>query len=173
METLQAIARRRSVRSYRPEQIPEAALAAILNAGCAAPVGSSLYDSLHITVVQDAKLLKQISTATSEMVSRILHKKLDKDFGAPTMVILSSKPVNAPGMEYANAACVLENMTLAATDQGIGSVLWAGAAAVKEDRELRTALGIPDGFDPVLCASFGYAAAEEPVKEHTISVNRV
>ena len=50
-----------------------------------------------------------------------------------------------PGIEYANAACVLENMVLAATDQKIDSILWDGAVA----------------------------AESEMPKEHTISVNRV
>lgn len=40
MNTLEAIAKRVSVRAYRPEQIPEETLQAILKAGMAAPVGS-------------------------------------------------------------------------------------------------------------------------------------
>ena len=39
MNTLEAIAKRRSTRSYESEQISEEALAAIIKAGCAAPIG--------------------------------------------------------------------------------------------------------------------------------------
>lgn len=49
-----------------------------------------------------------------------------------------------PGIEYANAACVLENMVLAATDQKIDSILWDGAvAAVKRLRSLKCRKSIP------------------------------
>ena len=174
MEILQAISTRKSVRSYKPEQIPETVLNTILKAGCAAPVGSSLYDSLHITVIQNRKILNQIGNAVTEMVSNVLHKRLDKNFGASTMIVISSKTTQIPGIEYANAACVLENMVLAATGMGIGSILWGGAAVViEQDEHLKKAVGIPDGFSPVLCASFGYSAVEEKVKHHEISVNRV
>ena len=65
-------------------------------------------------------------------------------------------------------------MALAATDLGIDNIIWAGAAgAVAQNAELRQKIGIPEGFNPVLCASFGYAAAHEAAKEHRISVNRV
>ena len=53
MNTLEAIAKRKSTRNYTPEQIPEEALAVILKAGFAAPVAMAKYDSLHITVVQN------------------------------------------------------------------------------------------------------------------------
>ena len=50
MNTLEAIAKRKSTRSYKAEQISEQALEAIIKAGCAAPVALAKYDSLHITV---------------------------------------------------------------------------------------------------------------------------
>lgn len=40
---------------------------------------------------------------------------MDKNFGAPTMIVVSSKPAVFPGIEYANAACVIENMAIATT----------------------------------------------------------
>ena len=36
-----------------------------------------------------------------------------------------------------------------------------------------SALGIPEGFKPVLGIALGYAVAEEGTKEHVITVNRV
>ena len=174
MNTLEAIAKRVSVRSYKPEQIGEDALEAILKAGMSAPVGSGAYDSLHITVVQNMTLLNTISDAVTDMVEKLLGKRLDKNFGAPTMIIVSAKPGMMPGIEYANAACVLENMLIAATSLGIDNIMWGGGAAVvAQSASLKEQLGIPDGFKPLLCASFGHAANEEPAKQHTISMNRV
>ena len=174
MNTLEAIAKRTSVRAYKPDQIPEDALQTILKAGMAAPVGSGAYDSLHITMIQDAVILKEIADATNEMIFKMLGRKMDKNFGAPTMIIVSSKPTMMPGIEYANVSTVLENMALAATDMGVDNIIWAGAAgAVAQSSELSSKVGIPEGFKPVLCASFGYATNPAEAREHTISVNRV
>ena len=174
MNTLEAIAKRKSVRAYKPEQIPEEALDAILKSGMSAPVGSNQYDGLHLTVVQDTELLNEIGEAVNALVLKMLGRKMNKNFGAPTMIFVSAKPAKMPGIEYANAACVLENMALAATDMGIDNIIWGGAAAVvAQNDEFRKRLCIPEGFKPVLCASFGYASAEEEPKKHVISVNRV
>ena len=174
MTALEAIAKRYSCRSYKPEQIPEEALDAILKAGMAAPVGTAAYDTLHITVIQNWDLLNEISEAVTEMVSKIFGKRMDKNFGAPTMIIVSSKPGRMPGMEYANAACVLENMLIAATGLGIDNIIHGGGSAVvAQSEDLMRKLAIPEGFKPTLCASFGYAVQEEAPKNHTITVNRV
>ena len=173
MNTLEVIAKRKSVRSYKPEQISKEALDHIIKAGCAAPVGSGLYDSLHISVIQNESLLNDIGDAVTEMMVKISGKRLNKNFGAPTMVMVSSKKPMLPGIEFANAACVLENMAIAATSLGIDNIIWGGAAAIANEDEFRNRIGIPDGFTPVLCASFGYASEEETAKEHVITVNYV
>lgn len=47
------------------------------------------------------------------------------------------------------------------------------AAAIGQSEELWGLLGIPESMNPLLCASFGYAQAEEPAKEHSIAVTRI
>ncbi len=173
MNTLEAIAKRVSVRAYKPEQIPNDILEQILKAGMSAPVGTGAYDSLHITVIQDRDILNGIGNAVTEMITKMLGKRVDKNFGEPTMVVVSSKPTMIPGMEYANAACVLENMLIAATSLGVDNIIHGGAAMVVKEEPFRGKIGIPEGFTPVLCASFGYAVTEETAKEHSISVNRI
>lgn len=174
METLKAISLRKSVRSFKPEQISDETLNTIITAGFHAPVASNKYDTLHITVVQNSELLKQIGEATSKMIYEMMKIRKNMDFGAKTLIIISSTPATMPGIEYANAACVLENMVLAATDQKVDSIIWGGAAVtITRDTPLKKSLEIPDGFSPVLCASFGYATNIESPKEHTISLNKV
>ena len=174
METTKAISLRKSVRSFKPEQISDEVLSTIIKAGFHAPVASNKYDTLHITIVQNAELLKQIAIATSKMVYEMIKVRKNMDFGAKTLIIISSTPATMPGIEYANAACVLENMVLAATDQKIDSIIWGGAAAaITQDTLLKKTLEIPNGFSPVLCASFGFATNLESPKEHTISLNKV
>lgn len=174
MNTLEAIAKRTSTRAYKSEQISEEILNNILKAGFSAPVGSGQYSSLHLTVIQNQELLNNIGDKVTELVQKITGKKMNKNFGAPTMIVVSAKAGHVPGIEYANAACVLENMAIAATDMGIANIIWGGAAAViSKDESLRSNLEIPEGFNPVLCASFGYGITEEVATEHTITVNRI
>lgn len=173
MNTLEAIAKRVSVRAYKSEQIPNDILDQILKAGMAAPVGSGAYDSLHLTVIQDRDVLNEIGNAVTELISKLLGRRMDKNLGEAAMVIVSSKPAMVPGMEYANAACVLENMAIAATALGVDNLIHGGAAMVVKEEPIRSKIGIPEGFAPVLCASFGYAVTKEPAKVHSISVNMI
>ena len=125
METLEAVAKRTSTRKFKEIQISEENLQAILKAGMSAPVGSGLYESLHITVIQDMNILNIIGDAVTEMIYKKFGKRMDKNFGAPTMIVVSSKPAVFPGIEYANAACVIENMAIAATSLVIGFLNWS------------------------------------------------
>ncbi len=174
METIEAISKRVSIRKYKADQISEDDLQTILKAGMSAPVGSGAYDSLHITVCQNIDLLNQIGNEVTNMVEKLLGKRLDKNFGAPTMIIISSKPGMMPGIEMANAGTVLENMAIAATSLGIDNIVWGGAVAIaNQNEEIRNKLEIPEGFKSTLAISLGYAVEKEAAKEHVISVNRV
>lgn len=174
MEAIKSIMSRKSTRLYKQDQISNEDLETILQAGMVAPVGSGAYDSLHITVVQDQTVFPKINGAVTEVIYKMTGKKMDKNFGAPTMIFVSSKPAMLPGLEYANAACVLENMAIAATSLGIDNIIWGGAsAAVAQSEELLKLLQIPEGYKPVLCISLGYAKEEESPKKHEISVNKI
>ena len=62
METMKAIAKRKSTRAFNPEKgIAKADLDAILAAGCAAPVGAGDYSSLHLTIIQSNEMLDKIN----------------------------------------------------------------------------------------------------------------
>lgn len=174
METLEAIAKRTSTRKFKETQISEENLQAILKAGMAAPVGSGAYNSLHITVVQNQSVFSKINAAVTELIFKMMGKKMDKNFGAPTMIFVSSKPAMMPGLEYANTACVLENMAIAATSLGIDNIIWGGASsAVEQNAELRKILEIPEGYKPILCISLGYASEDEIPKKHEITINKI
>lgn len=174
MNAIESITARKSTRVYKSKQINNDDLETILQAGMAAPVGSGAYDTLHITVVQNRNLFSKINAAVTNMIFKMMGKKIDRNFGAPTMIFVSSKPAMMPGLEYANTACILENMAIAATSLGVDNIIWGGAAAaVAQNDELQKALKIPEGYKPVLCISLGYASEEESPKKHEISVNKV
>ena len=174
MNTLEAIAKRKSTRAFTSEQISEDALQAILKAGCAAPVAMAQYEALHITVVQNNGLLRKILQNAADVAFQQTGKRKNMDYGEQTMIIVSSAPPLRPGMEFVNAGCIIENMVLAATDLGIESVVLAGApSALVLNMPLQKKLGIPEGYKPLLGASFGYGAQEFPIKEHSITINRI
>ena len=65
-------------------------------------------------------------------------------------------------------------MVLADTDLGIDScIMGAPVAALAGNAALSQAIGVPNGFTPVLGAVFGYATEDTPAKGHAITVNRV
>ena len=175
MNTFEAIAKRKSTRTYTEKQVSTEDLQKILQAGTAAPVAMARYDSLHITVIRDESVIAKINALTAEMFSRRMGVKKNTDFGAKTMVLVSTATEGLPPeMVFANVGIVIENMVLAATSMGIDSVILGGAPSiVAQNGELVKELGIPEGFKPVLGALFGYAQNEEPAKDHTINVNRV
>lgn len=173
METIKAITRRKSTRSYKQDQIPDDVLNTILAAGCAAPVSMGKYDSLHLTVIQNKEILKNISDYIADMA----NMEGDALYGAPTVVLVSSKDEELPGVEYTNTGCIIENMMIAATDYNVDSVLiWGTALAVNANDELRKSLAIPDGFKPAASVALGYAAVPDETEKElkvTIAMNRV
>jgi len=174
METLKAIAKRKSTRAFSPDrQVGEAELKTILAAGCAAPIGAADYQSIHLTVVKDKAILGKITKAIQTAF------KMDRDalYGAPVLVIVSSSEPKFPNIQYANTGCIIENILLAATDLGIDNIyLWGPANVIAKAPELLKELGIPEGFTPVSAAALGYAAegnSAEKEMDVTLSVNYV
>ena len=171
METMKAIAKRKSTRAFNPEKgIAKADLDAILAAGCAAPVGAGDYSSLHLTIIQSKEMLDKINKAAFKMDRDVLY-------GAPVLVLVSSSEPKFPNIQYANVGCVMENMLLAATDRGVDNIyLWGAANAVAQMPELRKELGIPEGFTPISGAALGYAAESSSAEKElgiTLAANYV
>jgi nitroreductase len=174
METLKAIALRRSTRSFKAEPVPEDVLNLILEAGSVAPVGMGAHETLRLTAVQDAALLQRISRAGAQAVGR---PGTDLLYGASVLIIVSSRQGDMPSIAAANGACAVENMLLAATDLGLGSVYILGMLqAFQTDPELLRALQLPEGYAPVASAAIGYATEpldQERQRSKTIAIARI
>lgn len=174
MNTLDATFTRKSTRAFKPIQISEDELDTVIRAGCAAPVGMGRYDSLHITVVQNGELLTEIFKEAEDSLFNTMGFRKNMDYGAKTLIVVSSAPAYREGMDAVNVGIVIENMVIAATSLGIDSVILGGPiAAISENGDLKRDMSIPQGFTPMLAVSLGYAVEDEPAKKHSISVNRV
>ncbi len=174
MNTLDAIFSRKSTRAYKNEQISEENLQIIIKAGCAAPIGMARYDTLHITVIQNDEVIAKIFDEAEEAMFKEIGVRKNMNFGAKTMIVISSMPAYREGVEYAHAGFVIENMIIAATSLGIDSVVLGGPISIlAKSEELKNAIGIPEGFTPLLAVSLGYGVENAPAKNHVIEVNRI
>ena len=172
MNTIDAISKRYSCRNYDGRQISESDLDLIIKAGMCAPVARGMYENLHITVVQDDDLIKEIFDITEEEMYKQINARKNMNFGAKTYIIVSS--VQPTSMEYVNAGCIVENMILAATSKNINTVMMAAPTrSIADKKELLSKLGIPSGYVPLLSSLFGYAKELEEPKKHQITINRV
>lgn len=172
MELLEAISKRRAIRAYTDKKVSESKLEMVLKAGCAAPVGRSLYEKMHITVIQEESLLKEISN----VMKLNMHIEDDPLYNASTLIIVSAAKMPYPGIEIANAACILENMMLEATEQDLGSVIiWGSGVTINYTTELKQKVGIPDGYSVIAGIVIGEKAMEVEPKKLTFSIkiNRV
>ena len=127
---------------------------------------------LEATVIQEESLLKEISDA----MKANMHMEDDPLYNASTLIIVSAAEMPYPGIEIADTACILENMMLEATEQGLGSVVvWGSGMTVDHVLGLRQKAGIPDGYSAVSGIVVGEKAMELEPKELTFSikVNRV
>ncbi|MBQ9476679.1 MAG: nitroreductase [Bacteroidales bacterium] len=157
---LDALKRRRSIRRYKPEQITDEELRAVLEAGTWAPTGMG-YQDPWIVAVQNPALLDRIS----RMNRAILGSDSDPFYGAPTYVLVfASDPA-----QWANSVCdgslVLGNMMIAAHAIGLGSC-WINREremfSTPEGKELMRELGLPDGLIGIGALALGYPASFPP-----------
>ena len=116
---LEAIADRRSIRGYKPEQITQEQLDVLLRAGEQAPSAKN-QQPWHFTVVRDKAILKEISDETGKKMKR--EGDADIFYGAPTVIILSCDPDGHPWTRL-DCGIAVENMALAAHSIGLGSVI--------------------------------------------------
>lgn len=194
MEFDRVLQMRRSTRKYTPQQIGDEQIAAILAAANRSPVGSNLYKDIHITVVQDQKkLLYLCEAAWKRFSSKARLKEIAGDtvteegagaktpnlfYDAPAVFFVSHRKQNLqPGIEWANVTTVTNQMHLAATNLGLGSVyMWGALESMRLFPELdhTDVLELPDGFEPLIALAVGYPEKElgaEPNRHTPISVN--
>ena len=142
MELKEVMNIRKSVRSYTGVQISEKQLKAILTAAHEAPVGMGKYDSIHLTVITKAALLNELDANAATFFG---NPSMHPLYGAPMLIVVSS---NSEGnVASANVGFVLQNMSLAAVEEGAGQcIIYGAVAALQQNKELLSKLDLPDGW---------------------------
>ena len=170
METLKAMNTRKSVRNYTGA-LSDEALQTILKAGQAAPIGRGKYDTMHMTVIRDKEILHAIDRAGAAFFG---DESLTPLYGAPCLVLVSTVIADpaAANVPHSNAAVMIENMSLAATDIGIGSCLiWGCINGLNADADLVAKLGLPEGH--TVCCGIVLGETEETFEERDIPADRI
>ena len=173
VETMKTILSRKSVRSYTGEKPPKLSVNAILTAAQAAPVGMGRYDTVCLTVIENPEILNELTENLKDVNNRPIASAV---YGAPILILVSAKPDgDAPTIaEYSNAAVIVENMALAATDMGVGCChIWGAIMALSENPELVKKLELPTGFTPICGLAIGEtyeAYSERDIPDDRIAV---
>ena len=156
-ETLHTLETRRSCRAYKPQQITEEELAAVLRAGMYAPSGKNR-QSARIVVVQDAAARARLT----RMNAAVMGSDKDPMYGAPTILLVVADAHNPNAV--ADGSLVMGNLMNAAASLGLGSC-WINRAKEELETEEGKALlrqwGLEGEYIGVGHCILGYPA-EEP-----------
>jgi len=178
-QVLETIKKRRSIRKYLPEQLKEAELRAILEAGAYAPSAHN-EQSWHFTVIRNKELVDRISAKTKEVMAAQTadwvkdmgnNKGFHLFYGAPAVIVVSMKKDAMSPLVDCSAA--IENMLLAAESLDIGSC-WIGLVryyfALKDELPR---LELPEGYEPCYAVALGYKGVRPshalPRKENVVN----
>jgi nitroreductase len=175
VEFKDVITLRKTTRKYLPEQISESQLQAILIAAQTAPLATGDDKTTHLTVVQNPEIMERLRQCC-QGISRKTNKPLDAFYGAPTVIFVSATDLSEDHIEYSNVACVIENMLLAATNEGLGSTyIWGCLDKLRQDSETLSLLSIPEGYEILSACAVGYPAKPLEPREprERIAVTRI
>jgi nitroreductase len=156
-EMLRGLRERRSCRSFKPEQITDEELGAVLTAGTYAPTAKGSQSPI-IIAVQDPDEVKAVSALNARFAVN-----QDPYYGAPTILL-----VLVPAEGYLgdlNGAAVLTNLVNAAHAAGLGSCWINRPQFMFETNEGKAMLkrwGIQGAWRGVGSVALGYVAGPLP-----------
>ncbi|MDO4394200.1 MAG: nitroreductase [Bacillota bacterium] len=158
-ETIKSIKERRSIRSFKPEQITDDELMTVLEAGTYAPSGRGMQSS-QMVVVQNKELMDKIIRMNQDVLGN--HEK-NPYYGAPTVILVFAPNERTTYIE--DGSCLLDTLMLAAHSIGLGSC-WIHREKqmfeTKEGVELKRELGLSDQMTGIGALALGYAEGEIP-----------
>jgi nitroreductase len=149
---LEVIFARRSIRKYSGEPVNETDVAALLQAGMAAPSASNR-KPWHFVAIREKAVLKRLAEAHP-------YGKMIANAGLGIAVC------GDPGVSdwwVQDCTAATENILIAVSSLGLGGV-WLGChGAPEREQAIRSALGIPSHIGVLSLLSIGYPAeVKEP-----------
>jgi len=149
MDFYEVIRTRRSVRSYKPDPIPDVVLRRVLDAARIAPSGSNRQPT-RLILVREAEARRALVP---------LCEGQDFVAEAPIVVVAVGKNIHYNRGGYmgdlamlVDVAIAVDHLTLAARAEGLGTC-WIGSF---DNAGLKQHLGIPGGWEVVALTPLGY-----------------
>ena len=161
MTILELIQNRRSIRRYLDKSVPEDLISQLLLSATAAPTAANC-EPWEFIVIDCPQVLKTIR-----------EKLVFARYKAPLAIVVCGNmelAFKGPGKEMwvQDCSAATENMLIAATNLGLGSV-WIGIYPLESNvKLLRSILNIPDHVIPLNILYFGYP---DEVKEARSRLN--
>lgn len=140
----------------------------LLDAAKKSPIASGRYESIYLTVIRNEEFIREIS----DEYNVLKNKKEDSLYGSKTFIIVSSNKEDTS--KYEDTGCILENITLKATEMGLGSCYIRGLVnGLGPDANYIKKLDLPEGFYPVSGIILGKVDEKLSGKDHQMKVNYI
>lgn len=148
------IFKRRSIRKFKEEAIPDEALSQILKAAMAAPSANNI-KAWHFVVITKTELLARLAQIHP-------YGKMLNQAAAAILVCGDTTKQSVTGYLHMDCAAATQNILLEATSLDIGSI-WLGIyPREKRMMEISNLLHIPKNMLSVSLVALGYAAEYKP-----------
>lgn len=164
---VEAILKRRTVRSYTDEALPREVLEKLLECAMWAPSGRNS-QPCHVRVLTDKKALDALNTDFKNKVGWDTPAYTRWDVnpvyqGAPAMFFIYAE--NKTDM---NGGIMVENIAVAAEGMGLGSVIIGSVGALldaPEGNKWKKILDIPENYEFIIAIAVGIKAEDPEPKE--------
>ncbi len=156
-DVIKCMKERRSIRKFKPEQIKEEELQAILEAGKYAPCGMGVQSAVMV-VIQEKELRDKIA----KLNGQVMGSDSDPFYGAPTVVVVFVEKNKRICVE--DGSVIMANLLNAAHSVGVDSCWIHRAKEVfegDEGAELLKQWGL-EGYVGIANCILGYGDCEYP-----------
>ncbi|VDN49145.1 putative NADH dehydrogenase/NAD(P)H nitroreductase AF_2267 [Petrocella atlantisensis] len=157
MNVIETIYKRRSIRNYLDKQVEKDMIITLLKAATAAPTAANCQPWEFIVIDKAEKL--------SELKDKLIFAR----YNAPVAIVvcgnmkLSFKGPNQE-MWVQDCSAAIENILIAATSIGLGSI-WIGIYPLESNiRALKKILNMPEYVTPLGIVYVGYSAEEKEAR---------
>lgn len=156
---MDAIFKRRSIRKYTEQTVPEELIDKILRAGMAAPSAVN-EQPWHFVVIQDRAILDEIPKFHP-------YSKMLKEANVAIVVCGDTTGLHPHGSWVQDCSAATQNMLLMAQSLGLGSV-WLGVYPGQDKvNPLKALINLPEHIVPLCIVSIGYPAeSKEPANRY-------
>jgi nitroreductase len=182
-DVVKLLEERRSVRTFRPEQITEEELQAIVRIITDVPTHHNT-QLVHFTVVQDKALLDELAEKIRQimlqgnpgMVKKASTPGYSPLHHAPTVIFISGQ-LKTDFHVQTECGVAAGQIISAATAMGLASCITASSLFMfrgEDGEDIKRRLGIPEDYQAVATVALGYLDGDMPARpEKTEKVNYV